>query len=147
MANNGRIGLRKRTKARESVLQILYQADVTDDSIGMILERYWKERKRNPEVIEFANEIAKGASERLKEVDGVISEYSENWDINRMPIIDRNILRLATYELLFMDDIPPKVTIDEAVELANRYGSINSGKFVNGVLDKIMMLGKKQGDE
>ena len=126
---------------------MLYQADVTDDSIGMILERYWKERKRNPEVIEFANEIAKGASERLKEIDGVISEYSENWDINRMPIIDRNILRLATYELLFMDDIPPKVTIDEAVELANRYGSMNSGKFVNGVLDKIMMLGKKQGDE
>jgi len=139
--------LRKRTKARESVLQMLYQADVTDDSIGMILERYWKERKRNPEVIEFANEIAKGASERLKEIDGVIAEYSENWDIDRMPIIDRNILRLATYELLFMDDIPPKVTIDEAVELANRYGSVNSGKFVNGVLDKIMMLGKKQGDE
>jgi len=126
---------------------MLYQADVTDDSIGMILERYWKERKRNPEVIEFANEIAKGASERLKEIDGVIAEYSENWDIDRMPIIDRNILRLATYELLFMDDIPPKVTIDEAVELANRYGSVNSGKFVNGVLDKIMMLGKKQGDE
>ena len=126
---------------------MLYQADVTDDSIGMILERYWKERKRNPEVIEFANEIAKGASGRLKEIDGVIAEYSENWDIDRMPIIDRNILRLATYELLFMDDIPPKVTIDEAVELANRYGSVNSGKFVNGVLDKIMMLGKKQGDE
>ncbi len=139
--------MRKRTKARESVLQMLYQADVTDDPIGMILERYWKERKRNPEVIEFANEIIEGASERLKEIDGVISEYSENWDINRMPIIDRNILRLATYELLFMDDIPPKVTIDEAVELANRYGSMNSGKFVNGVLDKIMMLGKKQGDE
>lgn len=139
--------MRKRTKARESVLQMLYQADVTDDSIGMILQRYWKERKRNPEVIEFANEITKGASERLKEIDRVISEYSENWDIDRMPIIDRNILRLATYELLFMDDIPPKVTIDEAVELANRYGSINSGKFVNGVLDKIMMLGKKQGGE
>lgn len=136
--------MRKRTKARECVLQILYQVDVTDDPISLIMERYWKERKRNPEVIEFANEITKGSFERLKEIDAVISNYSENWNIDRMPIIDRNILRLATYELLYMDDIPPKVTIDEAVELANRYGSINSGKFVNGVLDKIMMLGKKQ---
>jgi len=139
--------LRKRTKARESVLQILYQVDITNVPINFALERYWKERNRNPEVIEFANELAKGTSGHLAEIDKIISTHSENWDIERMPIIDRNIIRLATYELLYMDDIPPKVTIDEAVELANRFGSINSGKFVNGILDKIMMLGAKKGGE
>lgn len=135
--------MRKRTKARESTLQILYQVDITNDNIDLALEQYWKERKRNPEVIEFANQLAKGTISNLTEIDKIISSHSENWDIDRMPIIDRNIIRLATYEILYMDDIPSKVTIDEAIELANRFGSINSGKFVNGVLDKIMLLGKK----
>ncbi|HGJ67207.1 TPA: transcription antitermination factor NusB [bacterium] len=134
--------MRKRTKARESALQILYQVDITNDNINLVLEQYWKERKRNPEVIEFANQLTKGTISHLTEIDKIISSHSENWNIERMPIIDRNIIRLATYEILYIDDIPSKVTIDEAVDLANRFGSINSGKFVNGVLDKIMTLGK-----
>jgi transcription antitermination factor NusB len=135
--------LRKRTKARESALQILFQVDITNDPINVVLRRYWQERKRNPEVIEFANQIVMGTSEHLAEIDKIISKHSENWEIDRMPVIDRNILRFATYEILYMIDVPPKVTIDEAIELANRFGTVNSGKFINGVLDKIMMLKKE----
>jgi transcription antitermination factor NusB len=135
--------LRKRTKARESALQILFQVDITNDPINVVLKRYWQDRKRNPEVIEFANQIVMGTSEHLVEIDKIISKHSENWDIERMPVIDRNILRFATYEILYMIDIPPKVTIDEAIDLANKFGTVNSGKFINGVLDKIMMLKKE----
>ena len=136
--------MRKRSRARESVLQILYQADVTGNTVDNVLNQYWESRERNPEVIEFANEIVRGTSEHLSEIDAIISEHSENWEISKMPIIDRNILRFAIYEILYMDDIPPKVTIDEAVELVKRFSTPNSGKFINGILDKIMTLDAKQ---
>jgi transcription antitermination factor NusB len=135
--------LRKRSKARESVLQILYQIDVTSDPADAILNQYWHTRNRNLEVVDFANEIVKGTIEHISDIDAIISQHSENWEISKMPIIDRNILRFAIYEILYMDDIPPKVTIDEAVELANNYGTPNSGKFINGILDKIMTLNTK----
>ena len=132
--------MRKRSKARESALQILYQIDVTSDPVDAILNQYWHTRNRNPEVVDFANEIVKGTIEHLSEIDAIISQHSESWEISKMPIIDRNILRFAIYEILYMDDIPPKVTIDEAVDLANSFGTPNSGKFINGILDKIMTL-------
>lgn len=132
--------MRKRSKARESALQILYQIDVTGDPVDAVLNQYWHTRNRNPEVVDFANEIVKGTTEHLSEIDAIISQHSENWEISKMPIIDRNILRFAIYEILYMDDIPPRVTIDEAIDLANNFGTPNSGKFINGVLDKIMTL-------
>ena len=132
--------MRKRSKARESALQVLYQIDVTGDPVDAVLNQYWHTRNRNPEVVDFANEIVKGTIEHLSEIDTIISQHSESWEISKMPIVDRNILRFAIYEILYMDDIPPKVTIDEAVDLANDYGMPNSGKFINGVLDKIMTL-------
>ena len=132
--------MRKRSKARESALQILYQIDVTGDPVDAVLNQYWHTRNRNPEVIDFANEVVKGTIEHLSEIDSIISEHSESWEISKMPIIDRNILRFAIYEILYMDDIPPRVTIDEAVDLANNFGTPNSGKFINGILDKIMTL-------
>jgi len=135
--------LRKRSKARESVLQILYQIDVTGDPVDAVLNQYWHTRNRNPEVVDFANEIVKGTTEHLSEIDAIISQHSENWEISKMPIIDRNILRFAIYEILYMDDIPPRVTIDEAIDLANNFGTPNSGKFINGILDKIMTLNTK----
>lgn len=135
--------MRKRSKARESVLQVLYQIDVTGDPVDVVLNQYWQSRNRNLEVVEFANEIIKGTTDHLSEIDAIISQYSENWEISKMPIIDRNILRFSIYEILYMDDIPPKVTIDEAVELANNFGTPHSGKFINGILDKIMTLNTK----
>ena len=78
-----------------------------------------------------------GVEAHLEAIDAKISQYATNWQLKRMAVIDRNILRLGTYELLYADDIPPKVTINEAVELAKKYGDLESGKFVNGILDKI----------
>ena len=134
--------MRKRTKARECVLQMLYQMDMANDPIDKVMNQYWQNKQRTDVVMAFANEIVKGTYEHLSEIDKIISSYSENWKLSEMPIIDRNIIRLAVYEIMFMDDIHPAVTIDEAIDLANRFSTPTSGKFINGVLDKIMLSNK-----
>ncbi len=131
--------MRKRTKAREFALQILYQIDITREDPKACLDDFWKSRKdeAEAEVKEFAEKIVFGTIERKEDIDKVISEAAQNWEIGRMAVVDRNILRLTTYELLYRDDIPPKVSINEAIEIAKKYGDQDSGKFVNGILDKI----------
>jgi transcription antitermination factor NusB len=89
-------------------------------------------------VRDFATQLVTGAAGNLAEIDALIAEHSEHWEMDRMPTIDRNILRLGAYELLYRDDIPPKVTINESVELAHKFSTSDSGKFVNGILDKLM---------
>ena len=86
---------------------------------------------------EFAKRIVLGVMEHRQEIDRLIKERSENWRLDRMTIIDRNILRIAIFELLYCDDIPPKVTLNEAIDLGKRYGSEESGSFINGILDRI----------
>jgi len=86
---------------------------------------------------EFAKRIVLGVTEHRQEIDRLIEERSENWRLNRMTIIDRNILRIAIFELSYCDDIPPKVTLNEAIDLGKRYGSEESGSFINGILDRI----------
>ena len=132
------VNLRKRTQARGYALQILYQIDMTGDPIGVVLGRFWEDTKSRPEVRDFATQLARGTSENLVEIDALIAECSEHWEISRMPAIDRNILRYAIYELLYRDDIPRKVAINEAIELAHRFSTPDSGKFINGILDKLM---------
>ena len=130
--------MRKRTKARESALKILYAIDITGDEPKKCIDTYWKDsEEKDAEVKTFANSLVLGTVNNAKEIDEVISERATNWQLNRMAVIDRNILRFAAYELLFADEIPPKVTINEAIDIAKRYGDSESGKFVNGVLDKI----------
>lgn len=129
--------MRKRTKGRECALQILYSLDVRKDKSQDVIEIYWQENEEEFSVKDFANSLIKGTLEHLPAIDQLISKYTDNWRIERMAVIDRNIIRLATYELLFTEDIPPKVSINEAVELAKKYGDEESGRFVNGVLDKI----------
>lgn len=130
--------MRKRTKAREHALKILYAVDITGDEPKKCIDKYWKDNEeKDIEVKTFANSLVLGASNKAKEIDRVISECATNWQLKRMAVIDRNILRFAAHELLFADDIPPKVTINEAIDIAKRYGDSESGKFVNGVLDKI----------
>jgi len=130
--------MRKRTKARENALKILYAVDITGEEPGKCIDAYWKDNEeKDQEVKAFANSLVLGTSNKKREIDKVISECATNWQLKRMAVIDRNILRFATYELLFADDIPPKVTINEAIDIAKRYGDSESGKFVNGVLDKI----------
>lgn len=131
--------MRKRTKAREYALQILYQMDITRDTPDLSLDDFWKNRDvaKEEEVKNFAKSIVYGVFGHKDEIDKAISEATENWHLSRMAIVDRNILRMATFELLFSPDIPPKVAINEAIDIAKKYGDQNSSKFVNGILDKI----------
>lgn len=131
--------MRKRTKARECALQILYAMDIFKDDAGDRIKVYWdnQEEEEDAEVKKFANLLVRGVMKNHEAIDGMITKYATNWDISRMAVIDRNILRLATFELLFTDDIPPKVSINEAIDIAKRFGDKDSGKFVNGILDKI----------
>lgn len=129
--------MRKRSRAREYALKILYQIDISKDTYQDVLNNFWSDSKIEKTIKEFTNRIVAGTMENILRIDKIIARYATNWQIKRMAVVDRNILRLATYELLFLEEIPPKVSINEAVEIAKRYGDIESGKFVNGILDKI----------
>lgn len=130
--------MRKRTQSRECALKILYQSDITSKPMPQITEEFLiTEEIKEAEVLDFAKKIVFGITENLQAIDKKISEYATNWQLNRMAIIDRNILRIGVFELLYIDQVPPKVAINEAVELAKKYGDLDSSKFINGVLDKI----------
>jgi N utilization substance protein B len=131
--------MRKRSLAREFALQVLYQIDITHDTPDVSLENFWQnfEKEVSDEIKNFTEELVKGVAENFKTIDEKITKYAANWELSRMAVVDRNILRLGSYELLWRADIPPKVSINEAVELAKKYSGIQAGKFVNGILDKI----------
>ncbi len=127
----------KRRRSRELALQVLYQLDITkQDAIKAIAQSrdHFSEKEERDG---FAERIVLGVLEHGQEIDRLIEQYSENWRLDRMSMIDRNILRMALFELLYCEDIPPKVTLDEAIELGKRYGSGDSGSFINGILDRI----------
>jgi transcription antitermination factor NusB len=94
-------------------------------------------QQEEDEVVSYAVYLVNGVKENMEKIDAVISKYAANWEIGRMATVDRNILRVASYELLFSDEVPPKVAINEAIEMAKKYGDKDSSKFVNGILDKI----------
>ncbi len=130
--------MRKRTQARECALKILYQMDMVEPQpLDQILPLFWEFQPVSPDIQEFAECLVRGTLEHIEEIDKKIVQYTENWQLNRMAVVDRNILRFAVFELLFMSDIPPKVTINEAVNIAKKYSQDEAGKFVNGILDKI----------
>ncbi len=131
--------MRKRSKAREYALKILYRIDITKDSFEESTKDFWNNQEIEPDnsIKEFAELIVKGVVNNIKTIDEVITKYATNWEINRMAIVDRNILRAAIFEILFMSDIPPKVSINEAVDIAKKFGDKDSGRFVNGILDQI----------
>jgi len=129
------MGLRR--LAREYALQILYAVDVCKLEQEEAERSFWEDRKSSRKVFEFATTLVKGTLENLPEIDGLIVKYARNWDLHRMASIDRNILRQGTFEILYLLDIPINVIINEAVELAKKYSTEESGKFVNGILDKI----------
>jgi transcription antitermination protein NusB len=158
--------LGKRRKARELVLQFLFQTDMNPpvlrggaagisrktagetagettgarDDESIIQEEiasFWENFKTEEEGKSFFRQLAAGVMANRDQIDALINGASENWRISRMATVDRNILRLSVYELVYLDDIPPSVTINEAVEIAKRYGSEDSPSFVNGILDKI----------
>lgn len=135
-----------RRRAREFALQALYQADITSGPAGTALQRLWdlqldspdlEPRPAESEEIDFASRIAQGVDGRRVELDGLIEAASRNWRLARMPVVDRNILRMASFELVGAKDVPPNVAINEALELAKRFGDKDSRAFVNGILDKV----------
>ena len=132
--------MRKRTRAREYALQVLYQMDITRDNYSAALDNFWQahsEEEIADEMKSFAIELVKGAADNLEMIDKKISQYATNWKLERMAVVDRNVLRMSCFELLFREDIPPKVSINEAVDLAKKYSGSEAGKFVNAILDKI----------
>ena len=134
--------MRNRTKSREYALQMLYQTDIRRVGHEQILEEFWQAHEPVADDIKiFAKELFTGTIAHQQEIDTLIRTHADNWDLNRMAVIDRNILRLGAFELLHVEDVPTKVCINEAIELAKRFGDAESGKFINGILDAIHKKG------
>lgn len=154
------MGLRR--EARERAVQFLFQYDLNrPEKIDEALEQFWQSQRaasidsdkgkaRWGEPVElppptteeaalehFAEPLIRGTLEHIAELDEKIKHYAKNWDLHRMAVVDRNVLRLAIYEMLYRDDIPPVVSINEAVDIAKRFSTDESGRFVNGILDKV----------
>lgn len=126
-----------RRKARECALQILYQMDVSEHSAEEALAAFWQNFDPEVDVKDFATELVFGVSARQTEIDERIQQSSHHWKLERMAKVDRNVLRLAVFEILHRDDIPKKVSLNEAIEIAKRFGTEDSGAFINGILDHI----------
>lgn len=129
----------KRRQARELAVQFLYQNDLcSGNELRDALVYFWQTQDEvSAQARQFAEELIRGAVEKHAEVDEKIKKYTEHWELPRIAAVDRNILRLAMYEMLFRDDIPPIVSINEAVDIAKKFSTKESGAFVNGILDRL----------
>lgn len=129
------MGVRRR--GREISLQILYKIDITNMSLDDALATFRDNFNVKEESWAFAELLTKGVCNNIDEINGLVEGQSQHWKLDRMPVTDRNIIRIAAYELLHMDDIPSKVSLNEAIELGKLYGSEESSAFINGILDNI----------
>ncbi len=127
----------RRRKAREIALQVLYQVDASKIDVDEAMELFRGNFGMPRETAEFSEQLIRYTLDHIKEIDDLITNCSEHWSLERMSIVDKNILRMAVYEFLYCDDIPPKVTLNEAIDIGKHYGSDNSGSFINGILDAI----------
>jgi N utilization substance protein B len=127
----------RRSRAREVALQLLYQHDLNPRVGRKAVERFVRERLRDPTLEPFTLTLYDGVTGHGGEIDKKLSDVAENWRLGRMAVVDRNVLRLGAFELLHTPETPPGVAINEAIELARRYGSLESPAFVNGVLDRL----------
>src|SRR5262245_43233849 len=125
-----------RRQARECALQMLFQRDLSRNSREEIRETFWKEREESDDVRSFADSLVEGTLEQSEKIDSMITQCAENWRLERMPVVDRNILRMAVHELL-LAETPPAVVISEAIEIARKFSTDESTVFVNGILDRI----------
>jgi transcription antitermination protein NusB len=127
----------RRSRAREVVLQVLYQDDLNPGSNPTVADQFLQSRLKDDELSQFARTLLSGVRRNRQELDEMLNQTAENWTIERMAVTDRNVLRLGAYEILFLDT-PDRVAINEAVELAKRFGSTHSAQFVNGILDRFL---------
>lgn len=159
MSKKGRIGGRRR-RAREMAIQMLYQQELGDSTLQQVFDSFdlsdyveetderttgqeaedvtERRRKQAAASFDYACKLVEGALANTESIDALIRRHAENWRLERMPVIDRNILRLALYEMLHEEKVPKVVIVDEAIELAKKFGSENSSRFVNGLLDGVL---------
>ena len=147
--------MQQRRRAREIALQVLYGLDVTGKSVDEAIRLFWEVNKYaadseaetvpTEKVRSFAVQLIEGTWQNRETIDALIRRSSEHWSLGRMPRVDRCILRMAIYELLFCEDIPPKVSLNEAIDMGKTYGSENSGSFINGILDAVYADFSKNG--
>ena len=129
----------KRSRAREIALQVLFQDDLNAGASPAQAEAFLRGRLHQPELAEFGQSLVAGVRRNREELDALLTRTAENWRLERMAATDRNILRMGAYELLFTET-PGRVAINEAVELAKRFGTANSAQFVNGILDRFLAM-------
>jgi N utilization substance protein B len=127
----------KRRKARECVLQVLFQLEFNTTDPESLIRRYWEYQKVTDDVREYGNWLIEGIRAHAGEVDATIQSTSVNWRIPRMAVVDRNILRIAVYELLFEKTLVPAIVINEAIEIAKKYSGEEASVFINGILDAV----------
>ncbi|MCX5808158.1 MAG: transcription antitermination factor NusB [Proteobacteria bacterium] len=127
----------RRRKSRELALRMLYQLETNSSNPELALENYCNIFPYQQDVVDYAESLMLGVKKDREIIDTYIQDASEHWKINRIAFVDKNILRIGIYEMLFSEDVPPKVAIDEAIELAKKYGNEDSGNFINGVLDRV----------
>jgi N utilization substance protein B len=137
----------RRTRAREVALQVLYQIEQNPGIPQWEINRFFQRRLGDVRLVEFAKELVSGVKGEQEKIDAMITEVAENWRLDRMAAIDRNILRLGAFEMLFDESIPAKVAINEALELAKRYSTAQSSRFVNGILDRLLSLENQKQTE
>ncbi len=127
-----------RRKAREYAVQILYSLDLNPVPAKEALRMFWDQNPAKSDTVEYATRLVEGTLENKKQIDALLSKHSSHWKVDRMPVTDRNILRLGTFELITESGVPPRVALNEAIELAKKFGTTDSSTFVNGVLDGIL---------
>lgn len=140
--------MRHRSRAREIALKFLYMRDVRGSEVDGELDGFLAETGAPPPVRRFARELVRGVLADRDRIDGYLAAAAENWELTRMATVDRNVLRIAAWELLHATATPPRVVLNEAIELGKRYGSPRSGAFINGILDRIRrQLARAAGGE
>ncbi|MCE2399304.1 transcription antitermination factor NusB [Candidatus Poribacteria bacterium] len=126
-----------RRQSRIVAMQMLYQIHLTGEPIQLVIEQFWQSQEISAELRLFAQQLLEGTTSNLETIDVELQATSKNWKLHRMPLVDLCILRIATYEILYINEIDAATSINEAVEIAKSYSTPNSPKFVNGVLDNI----------
>lgn len=126
-----------RRETREWIIQFLFMMDFNPEPMDILLKDFWEEKEPLEREKKYAEEIIKGVVQHKSELDDRLSQYAKHWDSERMGAVDRAVMRVALFEMLYRDDVPPVVSINEAVHFAKDFSSFQSGRFVNGVLDRI----------
>lgn len=129
-----------RRKSREFALQALFDMDMSQNNSEERIELFCRNFTPSNKIVPFFETLIFGVKKNKKEIDSLIEKYSSNWKISRISCVDRNVMRIAVYEMLYCEDIPSKVSINEAIEIGKKYGAEDSGSFINGILDSVRIM-------